>query len=160
MVSELHTHGAASKMATGMAGMVSGVLHLYGIDQDRMATVKKKDNTEQLLKAIVSGMQEVKARDICVMDLRSTGSPVADYFVICHGSSTTQVEAISRSVEEFSLKLCKEKPWHTEGKRNAQWILMDFVSIVVHIFEESAREYYALEELWADAAVKRIEERA
>jgi ribosome-associated protein len=127
----------------------------------RMAkSIKKKDNTEQVLQSIVDGMLEKKAQHIVVLDLRKLNSTVADYFVICHGSSTTQVEAIARSVEEFTEKELGESPLHIEGVTNAQWILMDYFTVVVHIFEEKARSYYDLEELWADAAVLPVEERA
>lgn len=122
--------------------------------------IKKKDNTEQVLQSIVDGMLEKKAQHIVVLDLRKLNSTVADYFVICHGTSTTQVEAIARSVEEFTEKELNESPLHIEGVTNAQWILMDYFTVVVHIFEEKARSYYDLEELWADAAVLPVEERA
>jgi ribosome-associated protein len=85
---------------------------------------------------------------------------MSDYFVICHGTSTTQVEAISRSIEKETLKSLGYRASHVEGERNAQWILMDYFDIIVHIFNDRMRDYYALEELWADAAFKRIEDRA
>jgi ribosome-associated protein len=121
---------------------------------------KVNDNTEEILQAVVHGMLEKKAHQITVLDLRNISSALADYFVICHGTSTTQVEAIARSVEEVSLKEAGENPVHLEGVGNAQWILVDYFTVVAHIFEEKAREYYDLEELWADAAVLAIEERA
>ncbi len=124
--------------------------------------VKKKQisDTEILLSELINGMQEVKARDIVVLDLKKVDHAIADYFIVCHGSSSTQVEAISRSVEKETLKSLGIRPAHVEGARNAQWILMDYFDIVVHIFSEQAREYYAVEELWADAEFNRVEERA
>ncbi len=122
--------------------------------------ILKKDDTEILLDEIINGMQEVKAHDIVVMDLRHVENAMSDYFVICHGTSTTQVEAISRSIEKETLKSLGYRASHVEGERNAQWILMDYFDIIVHIFNDRMRDYYALEELWADAAFKRIEDRA
>jgi ribosome-associated protein len=83
---------------------------------------------------------------------------MTDYFVVCHGSSSTQVEAIARSVEKETLLNLGEKPFHVEGKQNSQWILMDYFNVVVHIFNETTRNYYSLEELWADADFTRYEE--
>ncbi|MFN6379835.1 MAG: ribosome silencing factor [Flavobacteriales bacterium] len=122
--------------------------------------ILKKDDTEILLDEIINGMQEVKAHEIVVMDLRHVENAMSDYFVICHGTSTTQVEAISRSIEKETLKSLGYRASHVEGERNAQWILMDYFDIIVHIFNDRMRDYYALEELWADAAFKRIEDRA
>lgn len=120
--------------------------------------ILKKDESEILLDQIVNGMQEVKAHDIVVMDLRHVQNAMSDYFVICHGTSTTQVEAISRSIEKETLKSLGYRASHVEGERNAQWILMDYFDVIVHIFNDRMRDYYALEELWADAAFKRIED--
>ncbi|MCC6600494.1 MAG: ribosome silencing factor [Crocinitomicaceae bacterium] len=115
---------------------------------------------EQIIQSIVNGMKEVKAKDIVVLDLRNLSSTPADFFVICHGTSTTQVEAISRSVEKFTRQDFDERPGHMEGTRNAQWILMDYFTVLVHIFEEKMRSYYDLEGLWADANINYIGERA
>lgn len=114
--------------------------------------------TDTLLESIVSGMQEVKAYDITVLDLRKLHNSMADYFVVCHGSSNTQVHAISQSVEKFTAQMCNDKPWHVEGAKNAQWVLMDYIDIVVHVFDKEARQFYCLEDLWADAETRRIED--
>lgn len=116
------------------------------------------DPTQQLLDAIVDGMLDKKAHQILVMDLRPTGNSVADWFVICHGTSNTQADAIADSVEETVRKRLNEKPWHTEGFQNAEWILLDYVNVVVHVFQEPIRDFYRLEDLWADAPVVKIEE--
>lgn len=107
--------------------------------------------SQRLLEAIVAGIQEVKGRDIVHLDLRGVPQRVADHFVICHGDSGTQVDAIVRSVEKFALEQAEQKPWHTEGERNSEWVLLDFVDVVVHIFHRDKRSYYALEDLWGDA---------
>lgn len=106
----------------------------------------------RLVDAIVHGIQEVKGRDIVHLDLRDVPNTVCDHFVICHGDSGTQVSAIMGSVEKFAQEQAGEKPWHTEGEHNGEWILMDFVDVVVHIFHRDKRGHYALEELWGDAA--------
>lgn len=111
----------------------------------------------RLLDAVIAGIQEVKGRDIVHVDLRGVPNTVCDHFVICHGDSDTQVEAITRSVLETARKRAGEKPWHTEGERNAEWVLIDFVDVVVHVFHRDKRGYYALEDLWGDAALQRYE---
>lgn len=113
--------------------------------------------TARLVDAIVAGIQEVKGKDIVHLDLRDVPNTVCDHFVICHGDSSTQVAAIMASVEKFAKEKAQEKPWHTEGERNGEWVLMDFVDVVVHIFHRDRRGFYALEELWGDAARRTYE---
>ena len=110
------------------------------------------DLAARLVNAIVAGIQEVKGKDIVHLDLRDVPNTVCDHFIICHGDSATQVEAINGSVQKFAKEQAGEKPWHTEGERNSEWILMDFVNVVVHIFHRDKRSFYALEDLWGDAA--------
>jgi ribosome-associated protein len=111
----------------------------------------------RLVEAVIKGIQEVKGREVIHMDLRAIGNSVCGHFVICHGDSDTQVEAINRSVLETVRKETGEKPWHTEGERNAEWVLIDYVDVVVHIFRRDKRGYYALEDLWGDAIRTRYE---
>lgn len=111
---------------------------------------------EELSGVIVKGMEEKKASNIVVMDLRDIKNTVTDFFVVCSGASDTQLEAISASIEEEVAKAGAEKPWRSEGKANRQWILMDYVNVVVHIFLNETREFYGLEELWGDAKVTHI----
>lgn len=111
---------------------------------------------EALSKVIVRGMEEKKASDIVVMDLRKIKNSVADFFVICSGNSDNQLDAISKSIEEEVHKAGKEAAWKIEGKANGQWILLDFVNVVAHLFLKDQREYYGLEELWGDAKTTRI----
>jgi len=111
---------------------------------------------EELSKIIVKGMQEKKASNIVVMDLRGVKNAFTDFLVVCSGNSDTQIEAISESVEEVTQNF-KEKPWRNEGRQNNQWILMDYVNVVAHIFLKEQREFYGLEELWGDAKFKKIE---
>jgi ribosome-associated protein len=112
---------------------------------------KKTIDSAKLCTAIVEGMQDNKAENIVILDLKHIENAVTDYFVICNGNSTTQVEGIASSVMRLVRTHLKEKPWHIEGKGNNQWILLDYINVVVHIFIEDLRNYYELEELWADA---------
>lgn len=118
--------------------------------------VKKLENTDVLLTNIIKGIEEVKGNDIEILDLRSIDTAVCDYFVICNGTSNTQVNAIVNSVQKMVSKELKDKPWHVEGTDNAEWVLMDYVSIVVHVFQKEIREYYNIEGLWGDAKITKI----
>ncbi|PSL06258.1 ribosome silencing factor [Cecembia rubra] len=112
---------------------------------------------EELSRVIVKGMEEKKASDIVVMDLRGVKNAFTDFFVICSGNSDTQIEAISDSIEDEVIKNNKERPFRSEGKNNKQWVLMDYVDVVAHIFLKDKRTFYGLEELWGDAKITRIE---
>ncbi|WP_185862536.1 ribosome silencing factor [Blattabacterium cuenoti] len=101
-----------------------------------------------LLKNIIEGIQMVKGKDISVLNLKNRNNFVCDYFVVCNGESQNQVYAIYRSIEKITLEKLKEKPWHTEGLKNREWILIDYVSIVVHIFQKQVRLYYNIENIW------------
>jgi ribosome-associated protein len=108
-------------------------------------------DSKTLCDAIVEGMQENKAKNIVVLDLRNIASAVTDFFVICSGDSTTQVDGICNTVTRHTRKTLQEKPWHQEGKTNSEWILLDYVSVVAHVFYKDARGFYELEDLWSDA---------
>jgi ribosome-associated protein len=114
---------------------------------------KKTISTDVLLTNIIKGIEEVKGNDIEILDLRAIDTAVCDYFVICNGTSNTQVNAIVNSVQKIVSKELKDKPWHIEGTDNAEWVLMDYVSIVVHVFQKEIREYYNIEGLWGDAKI-------
>jgi ribosome-associated protein len=111
---------------------------------------------QQLSKIIAKGMEEKKASDILVMDLRSVKDSVTDFFVICSGNSGTQLDAISKAIEEQVHQAAESPAWKVEGRSNGQWILMDYVNVVAHIFLSDTREYYGLEDLWGDAKTTRI----
>lgn len=118
----------------------------------------KKDPAKPLAEIIVKGIQEKKGHDIVCLNLTKINSTICDYFIICHGDSHRQVEAIADSIEEQVWKASGEKPWHKEGKQNSEWILMDYVNVVAHVFLKDVRDFYNLEGLWADAAILRISE--
>lgn len=108
-------------------------------------------NSQVLCDTIVEGMQENKANDIVVLDLREIPNTVCDFFVICSGESSTQVDGICNSITRHTRKEIQEKPWHIEGKNNSEWILLDYISVVAHVFYKDARPFYDLEDLWSDA---------
>ncbi len=118
---------------------------------------EKVKGTDQLISHIIKGIEEVKGQDIEILDLRDIENTVCDYFIICNGTSNTQVNAIVGSIQKTVSKSIKEKPWHIEGSDNAEWILMDFVHVVVHIFQKHIREFYDIEGLWGDAKSVKIE---
>lgn len=119
---------------------------------------KKKVSKTELKDAVVIGMQEKKGVDIKVLDLRKLKSAMADYFIICHATSDKQVSAIAGSVEEFVKKLTGERPMHIEGWESAEWILIDYFDVVVHIFVEEKRAFYGIEDLWGDAEITEIKD--
>lgn len=125
-----------------------------------MAKKRKGAASEKLSEVIVLGMQEKKASDIVVMDLRKVKNAVADFFVICSGNSDKQLDAIAESVDAEVYKALKENPWHSEGKSNKEWVLLDYIDVVVHVFRKDKREFYALERLWGDAEITEIEDKA
>lgn len=115
-------------------------------------------SSKDLADLIVKGMQEKKAQDIVVMDLRKINNVITDFFVISSGNSDTQVDAIADSVEEEVYKTIQQNPWQKEGKMQREWILLDYVDVVVHVFKKDRREYFDLEGLWGDANITRVAE--
>jgi len=122
---------------------------------------RKKDpvtSSQKLSTLIVKGMQEKKANNIVLLDLRKVKNAVADFFVICSGNSDKQIDAIADSVDEEVYKGVNENPWHVEGKNNKEWMILDYTNVVVHIFRKDRRSFYALEKLWGDAEITEIED--
>jgi len=117
---------------------------------------KKIASNDQLITEIIKGIEEVKGEHITLLDLRDLENTVCDYFIICDGTSNTQVSAISGSIQKLVGKNLQEKPWHVEGEGNSEWVLVDYVHVVVHIFQKQIRDFYALEELWGDAKITQI----
>lgn len=116
-------------------------------------------NSEELSKVVVKGMEEKKAEDIVIMDLRKVKGAISDFFIICSGNSDTQIEAIAKSVEE-EVEKHKEKAWRKEGFTNREWILIDYVNVVAHVFRKDRRSYYGLEDLWGDAVITSMTQNA
>ena len=115
---------------------------------------KRSDGAALLLESIVKGIYEKNGQDVVKIDLRNLETRITDYFIICHASSVTQVDAICYSVEEMVQKGAREKPAHVEGLDNCYWVLLDYGNVVVHIFLEEYRHVYNLESLWADAKIE------
>jgi len=118
---------------------------------------EKKVSADSLITEIIKGIEQVKGEKICILDLREIENTVCDYFIVCEGNSNTQVNAIAGSVQKTVSKALKDKPWHVEGEGNAEWILLDYVNVVVHIFQKQIREFYDIESLWGDAKITVIE---
>jgi ribosome-associated protein len=109
--------------------------------------------SEDLVSLIIGAMEDKKAKDITILDLQEIDHAITNYFIICHGTSKPQLEAIAESISDRSARELGARPWHKEGFENAEWILLDYVDVVVHIFREDRRSFYQLEKLWADANV-------
>jgi len=120
--------------------------------------IQNDTDAETLKNLIIKGIQEKKGIEVVLIDLKQIHNTVCDYFVICHGNSTTQVSALAEAVEIEVKKASGIYPSHKEGHTNAEWIILDYFDVVVHIFQESARNFYQLENLWADAIIQKIED--
>lgn len=119
-----------------------------------MVKNKAKNESAYISELAIHGIQEKKGNDIVRLDLRNIHSSVSDYFVICHADSTTQVKAIANSIEDEIFKATQQEPWRKEGLQYGEWILLDYVNVVVHVFRTDKREFYGVEELWGDAEIK------
>ena len=122
-----------------------------------MKSTLVRQDSDTLADVVVRGMQDRKGSEIVVLNLKHLQNAVADYFIICSANSDTQLEAVARSVEEEIEKVTGESPWQTEGRTNREWVLLDYVDVVVHVFLRDRRKFYALEELWGDADISYIE---
>ena len=118
---------------------------------------KNISSPDELISLIVQGIEDIKGQNISLLDLRNIENTVCDYFIICNGNSNTQVNAIVSSVQKNVSKSIREKPYQIEGVENAEWVLMDYVNVVVHVFQKHKREYYDIENLWGDAKITEIE---
>ena len=122
-----------------------------------MPRKKKKEPREILVDAVLAAMLNKKARNPVILDFTLINGTVCDTFVICHGTSRTQVEAIADNVIGEVKKSTGQNPWHKEGYENAEWILIDYIDVVVHVFQEDRRRFYNIEQLWADAEMTKID---
>jgi ribosome-associated protein len=120
---------------------------------------KKSDGTDVLLRSIIQGIFEKKGQHVLKIDLRKLDNRIADYFIICHAPSGTQVSAICDSVDDTVRKETNEKPLHIEGLENCFWVLLDYGNVIVHVFLEEYRNFYSLESLWADAEIEAMEDK-
>ncbi|WP_339653379.1 ribosome silencing factor [uncultured Maribacter sp.] len=118
---------------------------------------ESKASVDELIALIIQGVDEVKGHNINLLDLREIENTVCDYFIVCNGTSNTHVNAIVGSIQKTVSKAIQDKPWHVEGEDNAEWVLMDYVNVVVHVFQKQIREFYDIEGLWGDAKFTTIE---
>lgn len=123
----------------------------------RMIETQEAITTKQLVDAVVEGIQEKKGVNITVLDLTSVENTLTSYFVICDGDSNVHVATIADSVEDYVRKKVADKPFHIEGRENAEWILLDYMDVIVHVFQRPVRAFYSLETLWADGERSDIE---
>jgi len=119
---------------------------------------KRVDEAELLLENVLKGIFEKKGHDVLKIDLRKLENRITDYFVICHGSSVTQVDSLCDSVEDTVRLNTGEKTLHVEGLDNCFWVLLDYGNVIVHIFLEEYRNFYSLESLWADARIEAMKD--
>ncbi len=116
------------------------------------------DNSTALNELIIELIQDKKGKSIRSLDLRAIPEAITDYFIVCHGDSTTQVKAIVDSIYKKVKELNDEVPHHVEGLAQSEWAIVDYTNVVVHVFLKNIREHYMLEELWSDAVVKEYED--
>lgn len=120
--------------------------------------MNKTQEKQLLIDKIVEAIQDTKGEDIQIFDLTTIENSVAETFIICSGNSNTQVSAIAGNIEKKVRNELQDRPWHVEGNENALWVLLDYVSVVVHVFQTETRKYYEIEELWGDAKITKIED--
>jgi len=118
---------------------------------------ESKTSADELIALIIQGVDEVKGQNVNLLDLREIENTVCDYFIVCNGTSNTHVNAIVGSIQKTVSKAIQDKPWHVEGEDNAEWVLMDYINVVVHVFQKQVREFYDIEGLWGDAKFTTIE---
>lgn len=120
--------------------------------------MNKNKEKQQLVNKIIEAILDTKGENIKILNLSGIENSIANYFIICSANSNTQVNAIAGNIEKKVRNELKDRPWHVEGEENAMWVLLDYVSVVVHVFQKHIREYYEIEELWSDAEIISIEE--
>ena len=117
---------------------------------------KAYNSADNLIAQIILGIDEVKGQEVQLLDLRNIENTVCDYFIVCTGTSNTHVSALVGSIQKVVSKAIHEKPFHTEGLDNSEWVLMDYINVVVHVFQKQKREYYDIESLWGDAKLTKV----
>ena len=113
--------------------------------------------SSKIIKTIIAAIQDKKGENIISMDLRKINEAVADFFIICEASNPPQIKAIAENVERKVNEKCDDNPWHHEGYNSLQWVLLDYVNVVVHVMLSETRKFYKLEEMWSDAVSQEFE---
>jgi ribosome-associated protein len=124
----------------------------------RIKSVSRLTQRSKIIKTIISAIQEKKGENIISLDLRKINEAVADFFIICEASNQLQIKAIADNVEDKVNLSCEEKPYHHEGFQALQWVLVDYVNVVVHVMLPETRKFYNLEEMWSDAVASNHED--
>ncbi len=117
---------------------------------------QRMNETQQLIEAIINGIQEKKGKQIVIADLTDIGETICRYFIICQGNSPAQVQAIAESIGDAARLKCQAKPVAVDGMKNAEWVAMDYIDVIVHVFLPQTRSFYDIEHLWADAQLTEI----
>ncbi|MCX6208045.1 MAG: ribosome silencing factor [Bacteroidetes bacterium] len=125
---------------------------------NRKKTATKLAKNSKIFKAIIKAIEDKKGEDIVCLDLRKIHEAVADFFIVCTATSNPQCKAIADNIDDEVLQTCGERPYKQEGYQSQQWILIDYVNIVVHVMQPSARNFYKLEDMWSDAEISKVEE--
>lgn len=125
--------------------------------QFKSLSENKTADSEKLIDAICEGLLDKKAEDITILDVHKL-TTLADTFIICHASTDVQIKAIADGVVKETKEQLGEKPWKEEGRDSRRWVILDYVNVVVHIFKKELREYYALEKMWNDAEIIKVED--
>ena len=128
-----------------------------------MSTRKRKSaarltKSSKIIKTIIAAIQEKKGEHIVSLDLRKINEAVSDFFIVCEASNPTQIKAIAENIEHQVRTNCNENPYHHEGLTSLQWVLIDYVNVVVHIMQPETRKFYKLEEMWSDGAAANHDE--
>ena len=147
------TGATGTRKATAKRSASTRVSKKAAEEKEKDTTIKIIDTDTFEIRTIVDAMLDKKAKNVCSLDLKEIGTSICDYFVICNADSTPNVLAIADNVEEEMLVKCNRKVARMQGKENAFWIILDFSNIVVHIFQTEYREFYRLEDLWADSVI-------
>ena len=113
--------------------------------------MKEKYSSKGLITNIIKSIEEGKGEEVILIDMKKIDNSPCDYFIVCDGSSNTQVNAIVSKIKKNVSKLFSEKPINIEGLENCKWVLIDYIDIVVHVFQKEIRQYYNIENLWGDA---------
>ena len=120
----------------------------------RKKSITRLTRNSKIFKTIIKAIEDKKGENIVSLDLRKIPEAMADFFIVCQASSTTQVKAISDNVEAFLKDECGEAPYKQESYQSLQWVLIDYVNIVVHVMHPEARKFYKLEDMWGDAVTE------
>ena len=125
--------------------------NLDALNSRKKSSLTRLTRNSKIFKTIIHAIQEKKGENIVSLDLRKIPEAVSDFFIICQANNNNQLKAIADNIEEEVLEACNEKPYKHEGRQAEQWILIDFVNVVIHVMLPEPRKFYQLEELWSDA---------